>query len=225
MAVVYVEVKLLQTHREEMHHVPNVQVEDPIILVLHSQDRFDVVFQGSKVSRSLPILALSVVVRALIELHFLVIPHKVWESLIGCNLPLEGFGLFMPEGQVGVLELVVLGLSGGRNAHIAGSIGEELLGVDDIALSAVFQHADLFQVHAAFLYGHSDLVVGVEVGDRPHNLLQDRLTIRYQQVEDLLVLLHVVAGALVQWVPLPHAQQVLVQAQLILDPLQHSFVL
>ena len=48
VAVVNVEVELLQTHREEVHHISDVQVEDPVVL-LDAEDGLHVALQGREV--------------------------------------------------------------------------------------------------------------------------------------------------------------------------------
>ena len=45
MTVVNMQIELFKAHGEEMHDVANVQIENPVVLVLHSQDGFDVVLQ------------------------------------------------------------------------------------------------------------------------------------------------------------------------------------
>ena len=45
MAVVYVQVEFFKAHRQQVHNITNVQVKDPVVLVLDPQNRFHVVLQ------------------------------------------------------------------------------------------------------------------------------------------------------------------------------------
>ena len=45
MRVIDVQIELLQRHWQQVHHIPNVQVENPVVLVLNAQDGLDVVFK------------------------------------------------------------------------------------------------------------------------------------------------------------------------------------
>jgi hypothetical protein len=45
MAIVNMEVELLEGHGQEVHDVADVKVEDPVVLVLDAEDCFYVVLQ------------------------------------------------------------------------------------------------------------------------------------------------------------------------------------
>ena len=45
MTVINVQVKLFKTHRQQVHHVADVQVEDPVILIFDSKNGLDVVLE------------------------------------------------------------------------------------------------------------------------------------------------------------------------------------
>ena len=45
MTIVDVEVELFEGHGQQVHDVADVQVEDPVVLVLYAEDCFYVVFQ------------------------------------------------------------------------------------------------------------------------------------------------------------------------------------
>ena len=52
MAVVYVQVELLETHGEQVHHVADVEVKDPVVLlVFHAQYRLHIVPQRREIGR------------------------------------------------------------------------------------------------------------------------------------------------------------------------------
>ena len=46
MAIVDVKVRLFEAHRQQMHDVSNVQIENPVVLVFDSEYRFDVILES-----------------------------------------------------------------------------------------------------------------------------------------------------------------------------------
>ena len=45
MRIVNVKIELVKTHRKQMHNISNIEVENPVILIFDSQDRFHVILQ------------------------------------------------------------------------------------------------------------------------------------------------------------------------------------
>ncbi len=90
MGVIYVKIELFQTHRQEMHHISYVEIENPIILgvSLHPQDSLHVVLKLREVRPGiLSISAPDTVVSRFIEFRFLLLFLKLlWHDIIG-NLP------------------------------------------------------------------------------------------------------------------------------------------
>ena len=45
MAIVDVQVEFFETHWEQVHHITNIQVKDPVVLIFDTQYSFHVVLQ------------------------------------------------------------------------------------------------------------------------------------------------------------------------------------
>jgi len=46
MAIVNVKVKLFEAHRQQMHNISNIKIENPVVLVFNSKYSFNVIFKS-----------------------------------------------------------------------------------------------------------------------------------------------------------------------------------
>jgi len=53
MAVIHMQVEFFKTHRKQMHHITNVQVENPVILVFYSKNRLHVILKSQHLNFAL----------------------------------------------------------------------------------------------------------------------------------------------------------------------------
>lgn len=77
MTIVNVQVQFFQAHRQQVHDVTNVKVENPVVLVLHSEDCLDVVLQldmsrlGFWQGLGLPFALVNIVIGRLLRIRVL----------------------------------------------------------------------------------------------------------------------------------------------------------
>ena len=45
MTIIDVQIEFFQAHRQEMHYIANIQIENPIILIFDSKNGLDIVLQ------------------------------------------------------------------------------------------------------------------------------------------------------------------------------------
>lgn len=118
-----------------MHDITDVQVENPVILVLNTQDSLDIIAQRSEVVvLRLAIAASGIIVGRFIQLRLFLLLLQLFRHHFIYPSPLPSHSLLLLMfnlSDVGVLKLRIVALgSAGYIGSVGLSMHEELLGVE-----------------------------------------------------------------------------------------------
>jgi len=157
VTVVDVKVQLFKAHGKEVHDISDVEVEDPVVLVLHAQDRLYVILQLDSAFlaflKSLLIFKQAlvdiIVSRLLSAAHLAMFKHLLWRLLVfnASLFKVFGVGLWTSDStQIVVLQIRV-GVLLGITRFLTSCLLLNFICVDRVDSRCDFE---VFQIHVFF---------------------------------------------------------------------------